>query len=198
MPNYEFRSGHDPKTWQQILKARIFDEAAEEKGAYSLQNCFIGTVADDQIDFYYHKEGASRLVVTRFIGHVEPNQSGCKVVGRFTHAKTTSFFLHFTIAVMGVASVVMLNSGMQTQVTAPLLFLIIALFFRFHKPKHEIDMMLELLTDTCTANPADYPERKPQPKPEKKKKKRKDRKKNVSAGGSIRDAANWKSTDGDD
>ncbi len=199
MPNYEFISSHDPKTWQRILKAQIFDEASEEKGAYSLQNCYIGTVADDKIDIFYHKESASRLLETRFIGHVEPNGTGCKAVGSFTQAKTTLFFLNFTIAVMAVASVVMLNSGFRTQVTAPLLFLLIALVLRFHKPKHQMEMVVKLLTDTCTANPEDFPEKPPVPKPEKKKKKkgRKNKKAEVSDG-TIRDAANWKSSDQDD
>ena len=197
MPNYEFRSKHDPETWQRILRAQIFEEAEEEKSEYSLHNCFVGTARNNQVDLYYHKEGASRLMVTRFIGKVEPCDEGCKVTGTFTHAKTTRFFLNFTIAVMAIASIVMLNSGFRTQVTAPLLFLIIALFFRFHQPKHETEKVVELLTNTCTADPAAYPDRPKKQKPEKKKKKRK-KKKDEPADSTIRDAANWKSSDQDD
>ena len=198
MSNYEFRSAHDPAVWQRILKAQIFDEAEEERGEYALQNCYVGTVANDKVDVYYHKEGTSRLLVNRFIGRVEPDGTGCKVVGRLTQSKETLFFLNFTIAVMTVASVVMLNSGFRTQVTAPLLFLIIALFMRFHKPKHEIGMVIKLLTDTCTADPADFPERPPKVKPDKKKRKKDKKKKGVPAEGTVRDAANWKSSDHDD
>ena len=199
MSNYEFRSAHDPKTWQRIVRAQICNEDEEERGEYALQNCYVGTVKDDRVDVYYHKEGKSRLMVHRFIGKVEADGSGCKVTGNLTQSKTTLFFLHFTIAVMAVASVVMLVSGLGTQATAPLLFLIIALYMRFHKPKHEIEMVIRLLTDACTANPDDYPEKAPKVKADKKKKKKKNKKEKVlPEDGTIRDAANWKSTDKDD
>lgn len=198
MPNYEFRSSHDPKTWQRILKAQILDEASEKRGAYALQNCYVGTVADDKIDVYYHKESTSRLLVSRFIGHVEPDGTGCKVIGKITQNRSTLFFLHFTIAIMAVASVVMLNSGLQTQVTAPLLFLLIAVVMRIHKPKREIEMVVKLLTETCTADPADFPERPPEPKPDKKQKKSRRKKKAQAEDSTIKAAANWKSSDQDD
>ena len=65
-----------------------------------------------------------------------------------------------------------LRTRKQIATVLHLLFLMIALYIRFHKPKHETEMVIKLLTETWTANPADFPERPPKVKPDKKKRKK--------------------------
>ncbi len=122
MKQFEVRSEHDPETWLKLWNRRVVPLSSESKSAYGGEKCFFGTIKDQKLMVYFHKDYANAYLTTRFMGQIEPDGDGSKISGVIGKMRSAVIFLWFMFFAMGIGGIVLITQQ-QYQQSIPLFVL---------------------------------------------------------------------------
>lgn len=147
MTSIEMESKLSPNAWLQLWDKRVIFDTPQNRSAYSLKNCYIGKHDDSHVEFFYHKEGHSMLLATRFVGTITGDRHGSKISGVVKRGKTTIFFLYFLMVICIVAGVSIWMTHEYDKAISLFSIAVLALVLQNYVPRQQLLMMKRLLRE---------------------------------------------------
>lgn len=148
MENVTIISHLTPEEWRLSWEDKVVEDTRENMRAYQQQNCFWGHfTGDSDFTICHHKEfeikGMSLGIY--FNGHLEEDERGCRITGKFGKKLTANIFLAMGAVLCIVAMfAAMVRADMEVSIVSAVL-LVILLACYFAKPRKGKERILKYL-----------------------------------------------------